>query len=68
MDNLPRNVANPPGLLDILPTLPIEEQRAALQWLREIGTELGCTIEEDSLISKNFLDFLPGGCPPISLN
>lgn len=46
------------GLLDTLPTLPIEEQRAILQKLRQLGKELGCTIEYNTLVPECFFDFL----------
>lgn len=58
-----------PGFFDILASLPIEEQREALAWLRQVGRDLGCTItDEEILIPKNLLDFLPGFKPPRSLN
>lgn len=58
-----------PDFFDILATLSIEEQRATLEWLREIGGELGCTIaNEDIFVSKDFLDFLPGLQVPRTLN
>lgn len=63
-----RAAPSTPSFTDILAALPIEEQRAALQWLREIGNELGCTIDEEILVSKDLLDFLPGFKSPRSLN
>lgn len=68
MHSKKNDVSHPPGLLEILPTLPIEEQRAVLQWLREVASELGCAIDEQPLVSKDFLDFLPGGKPLSFLN
>lgn len=51
--------ASLPGILDIVPTLPIEEQRAALAWLRQAVAELGCLPDVETLVSENFVEFLP---------
>lgn len=68
MDKRDNATSSPPGLLDILRTLSIEEKRAALAWLRSVAKELGCTLDEEAPIAKNFLDFLSGRLPPRSLN
>lgn len=62
------NTLAAPSFFDILASLPIEEQRSALDWLREVGTELGCTIDEEVPVPKDFLDFFAGGRTPRSLN
>lgn len=54
--------------VEMLSALPIEKQRAALEWLRSVGAELGCTIEDDPLVSKDFFDFFPDRNPVRSLN
>lgn len=43
-----------PAFLDILATLPIEEQRDALAWLRQVAEDLGCIIpvEHDIFVSE----------------
>lgn len=69
MASLNNNAPIVPDFFFILATLPIEEQRAALEWLREIGAALGCTIaNEEIFVSKDFLDFLPGLQVPRTLN
>lgn len=68
MDARDPNAFVAPDFFDILATLPLEEQRVALEWLRSVGTELGCTIDEEVLISEDFLDFIPNVFPPRSLN
>lgn len=69
MASLNDNAPIVPDFFDILATLPIEEQRATLEWLRKIGGALGCTItNEEIFVSKDFLDFLPGLQVPRSLN
>lgn len=66
--------ANPPqavpasSFLDILLTLPIEQQREALAWLRQVAAELGCATREEVLVHKDFLDFFPFINTPRSLN
>ena len=45
-----------PTFLETLATLPIEEQRAALQWLRETVAELGI---DDAMLVERFVDRFP---------
>ena len=56
------------GLLEILPMLRIEEQRAILRELQRLGEELGCTIDENTLVPKCSFDFLAYINAPRPLN
>lgn len=69
MDSRENDAPAVPSFIDILGSLPIEEQRTTLVWLRGVGTALGCTIaDEEILIAEDFLDFLPNLKPARSLN
>lgn len=69
MDSCEKDAPAVPTFLEILAGLPIEDQRAALAWLREVGTELGCTIVYDEVfVAKEFLDFLSGSKAVLFLN
>lgn len=69
MDSCEKDAPAIPTFLEILVVLPIEEQREALVWLREIGAELGCTIIDDEIfIPKDFFDFLSDCKAARSLN
>jgi hypothetical protein len=51
--------ATVPTFLDILVTLPIEDQRAALAWLRQVAEELGCPIIDNEIfVTEKPFDFM----------
>ncbi len=51
-----------------LKTLPIEEKLEVLRFVRQRAIDLGIASNEETLISRNFLNFFPGVHPESSLN
>lgn len=68
MDSPKKDAQCAPSFIELLATLSIEEQRAALQWLREQHDQLGCMMDGEISVPKDFLDFFFDRSSSLSLN